>query len=133
MSGLSSALGSFFSATNENYAALANLKFDFSLIKMEAPMEFNGVVSALSDRRHVEAEDGPSYKTARRLGALFEDLVPTTPKLISAYELRMSEIMNTSGVNDVGADQHGPFKPYVGADGTTLWAAATSGISALGV
>jgi hypothetical protein len=41
--------------------------------------------------------------------------------------------MNTSGVNDIGTDQHGPFEPYVGADGTTLWAAATSGISALGI
>lgn len=133
MSGLSSIQGSFFSASNENYAALANLKFDFSLVKVEAPVEFNGIVSALSDRRRVEAEEGPSHKTARRLGSLFEDVVPTTPKLISAYGSRMSEIMNMSGVNDVGADQHGPFKPYVGADGTSLWAAATSGIPALGI
>ncbi|KAF1925279.1 uncharacterized protein M421DRAFT_423813 [Didymella exigua CBS 183.55] len=133
MSRLTSALGSFMSATNENYAALANVKFDFSLIKMEAPVEFSGVVSALSTMRRVDAEQGPSHKTARRLGALFEDVVPTTPKLISAYGLRMSEIMNTPGVNDIGADQHGPFGPYVGADGTSLWAAATSGIPALGV
>jgi hypothetical protein len=122
-----------FSATNENYAALANIKFDFSLVKMEAPIEFNGIASALSARRRVEAEEGPSHKTARRLGALFEDIVPSTPKLISAFGLRMSEIMNTSGVNVIGTGQHGPFEPYVGADGTTLWAAATSGISALGV
>jgi hypothetical protein len=124
---------SVFSATNENYAALANVKFDFSLVKMEAPIEFNGIASALSARRRVEAEEGPSHKTARRLGALFEDIVPSTPKLISAFGLRMSEIMNTSGVNAIGTGQHGPFEPYVGADGTTLWAAATSGISALGV
>lgn len=133
MSALTPALGSIFSATNENYAALANVKFDFSLIKMEAPIEFNGIVSALSAKRRIEAEEGPSHKTARRLGALFEDLVPSTPKLISAYGLRMSEIMNTSDVNDIGTGQHGPFEPYVGADGTTLWAAATSGISALGI
>ncbi|KAI4702208.1 hypothetical protein J4E81_002570 [Alternaria sp. BMP 2799] len=124
---------SVFSATNENYAALANIKFDFSLVKMEAPIEFSGIASGLSTRRRVEAEEGPSHKTARRLGALFEDVVPSTPKLISAYGRRMSEIMNASGVNDVGAGQHGPFEPYVGADGTTLWAAATSGIPALGV
>lgn len=133
MSALTPALLSIFSATNENYAALANVKFDFSLIKMEAPIEFNGIVSALSARRRVEAEEGLSHKTARRLGTLFEDLVPSTPKLISAYGLRMSEIMNTSGVNDIGTGQHGPFEPYVGADGTTLWAAATSGIPALGI
>jgi hypothetical protein len=132
MSGIASKL-SLVSATNENYAALANVKFDFSLIKMEAPIEFNGIASALSYRRRVEAEEGPSHKTARRLGALFEDLVPSTPKLISAFGLRMSEIMNTSGVNAIGTGQHGPFEPYVGADGTTLWAAATSGIPALGV
>ncbi|KAH7380276.1 hypothetical protein DE146DRAFT_624942 [Phaeosphaeria sp. MPI-PUGE-AT-0046c] len=124
---------SIFSATNENYAALANVKFDFSLVKMEAPVEFSGIASALSARRKLEAEEGPTHKTARRLGALFEDLVPSTPKLISAYGLRMSEIMNTSGVNDIGTDSHGPFEPYVGADGTTLWAAATSGFPALAV
>ncbi|KAF2800371.1 hypothetical protein K505DRAFT_263875 [Melanomma pulvis-pyrius CBS 109.77] len=133
MSALTTALSSMFSATNENYAALANVKFDFSLIKMEAPVEFNGIVSALSARRRIEAEEGPPHKIARRLGALFEDLVPSTPKLIKAYGLRMSEIMNTSDVNDIGTGQHGPFEPYVGADGTTLWAAATSGISALGI
>ncbi|ORY07682.1 hypothetical protein BCR34DRAFT_437899, partial [Clohesyomyces aquaticus] len=133
MSALTLALRSIFSATNENYVALANLKFDFSLIKMEAPVEFNGIVSALSARRRVEAEEGPAHKTARRLGALFEDLVPSTPKLISAYGLRVSEIMNTSGVNDIGTAQHGPFEPYIGVDGTSLWAAATSGISALGI
>ncbi|KAF2029210.1 hypothetical protein EK21DRAFT_68043 [Setomelanomma holmii] len=124
---------SIFSATNENYAALANVKFDFSLVKMEAPFEFSGIASALSARRKVEAEEGPAHKTARRLGALFEDLVPSTPKLISACGLRISEIINTSGVNDVGTDKHGPFEPYVGADGTTLWAAATSGIPAIAV
>ena len=133
MSGLPSKLMSVFSATNENYAALANIKFDFSLVKMEAPIEFSGIASGLSTRRRVEAEEGPSHKTARRLGALFEDVVPSTPKLISAYGRRMSEIMNASGVNDIGAGRHGPFEPYVGADGTTLWAAATSGIPALGV
>jgi hypothetical protein len=111
---------SIFSATNENYAALANVKFDFSLIKMEAPFEFSGIASALSSKRKVEAEEGPAHKTARRLGALFEDLVPSTPKLISACGLRMSEIINTSGVNDVGTNKHRPFEPYVGADGTTL-------------
>ncbi|KAL1792914.1 hypothetical protein ACET3X_009421 [Alternaria dauci] len=132
MSGFPSRM-SIFSATNENYAALANVKFDFSLIKTEAPIEFNGIASALSSRRRVEAEEGPSHKTARRLGALFEDVVPSTPKLISAFGLRMSEIMNTTGINAIGTGQHGPFEPYVGADGTTLWAAATSGIPALGV
>jgi hypothetical protein len=102
MSALPSQLLSVFSATNENYAALANVKFDFSLIKMEAPVEFSGIDSALSGRRRVEAEEGPFHKTPRRLGAPFEDLVSSTPKLISAYGLRMSEIMNTSGVNDIG-------------------------------
>ena len=37
------------------------------------------------------------------------------------------------GVNPQGSSKHGPFESFVGADGTAMWAAATSGIPALGV
>ncbi|KAK7193131.1 hypothetical protein DPSP01_007529 [Paraphaeosphaeria sporulosa] len=102
MPGLTTARGSIFSASTENYAALANIKFDFSLVLMEAPVEFNGIVSTLSMKRRTEAEEGPSHKTARRYEALLEGLVPPTPKLISAYGSRMSEIMNSPHVNGIG-------------------------------
>lgn len=126
-------VGSLFSATNENTLALANLKFDFCLMKVEAPVEFSGLGEALSTRRRRDAEDGIHHKTARRLAALFEQLIPSTPSLITAYGLRSSEIIQTPGVNPEASPKYGPFEPFVGADGTAMWAAATSGIPALGV
>ena len=41
--------------------------------------------------------------------------------------------MQTPEINPRSAPIHGPFEQFVGADGTTLWAAATSGIPAIGV
>ena len=113
--------------------SLASVKFDFSLIKLEAPIEFSGLGAGLSTRRRTEAEEGPHHRTARRLAALFDQLIPSTPKLITAYGLRSSEIIQTPGVNPKGSTQHGPFEAFVGADGTAMWAAATSGIPALGM
>lgn len=122
-----------FSGVNENTLALGSLKLDFSMIKYEAPMEFSGLGAALSSRRRTDAEDGLHHKTARRLAALFEQLIPSTPKLITAYGLRSSQIIQTPGVNPKGSSKHGPFESFVGADGTAMWAAATSGVPALGV
>ena len=133
MASLSSIANSIFSATSENTLALAALKFDFSLMKVEAPAEFTSLGSALTSKRRSDAEDGPVHKSARKLGALFEQLIPSTPKLITAYGLRTSEIIEMPGVNPSGSNTHGPFASFVGADGTAMWAAATSGISALGV
>ena len=124
---------SVFSATNDTTLALGSLKLDFSIIKYEAPVEFSGLGAALSPRRRLDAEDGLHHKTARRLAALFEQLIPSTPKLITAYGLRSSEIIRTPGVNPKGSSKHGPFESFVGADGTAMWAAATSGVPALGV
>lgn len=126
-------VASLFSATNENTLALASLKFDFSLMKVEAPAEFTGLGEKLSTRRRHEAEDGMHHKTARRLAALFEQLVPSTPNLITAYGRRSSEIIQMPGVNPEASPKYGPFESFVGADGTAMWAAATSGIPALGV
>lgn len=133
MSSIGKISANFISAVNENTLALASAKFDFSLIKVEAPAEFSGLGEALSVRRRNEAEDGTSHRTARRLAALFEQLVPSTPKLITAYGLRSSEIIKTPGINPKSSPLYGPFETFVGADGTAMWAAATSGIPALGV
>ena len=126
MSALSKIANSIFSATNENTIALANLNFDFSLIKFAAPREFQGVGEKLSLQRRNEAEAGPAHGTARKLGALFEPLVPSTPQLIRAYGLRASEIIGKPEISPHGSRSDGPFAEYVGADGTTIWAAATS-------
>lgn len=39
--------------------------------------------------------------------------------------------MQSSNVNPKGSSNHGPFETFVRADGTAMWAAATSGIPAL--
>lgn len=124
---------SLLSATNENTLALASFNLDFSLIKLEAPKEFQGLGSTLSKQRRNNAEDGPLHKTLRRLGCLFEQVVPSTPELIKAYGLRSSEIIQAPGISPKGSKSDGPFEAFVGADGTSIWAAATSGPAAMGV
>ena len=121
------------SAANENILALANLKFDFSIVKVEAPKEYSELGQALSKGRRSEAEDGSHHRTARRLGSLFEQIVPSTPHLIRAYGVRSSEIAMSSFVNPKGSARDGPFESYVGVDGTAMWAAATSGVPAIAV
>ncbi|KAK4935130.1 hypothetical protein LTR10_023751 [Elasticomyces elasticus] len=115
----------------DNTAALVNAKVDFTLFKFEAPAEFAPVGPALTARRRQEAETGPVHRTARRLAALFEDIAPPKPKLVAAYGKRVSNIISLSSINPRGATQHGPFEPFVGADGTAMWAAATSGTGAI--
>ena len=134
MSNIGRIVSSIFSGSNENNLSLATLNFDFSLIRIEAPEEFKPLGSALAKSRRHDAEEGKSHRTARRLGALFEEVLPTSfPKLVDAFGRRVSEIVQDPGVNPRGTDADGCFQPFVGADGTTLWAAATSGIPAIGV
>jgi hypothetical protein len=90
------------SGTNENNIALAILNFDFTLLKVEAPAEFGVLASALSTYRRNDAEHGLPHKTARRLGALFEDVISSTPKLIAAYGNRVSEVVQMPGINPLG-------------------------------
>ena len=51
--------------TVENTLALANLNFDFTLVKLEVPQEYQGLRNALSKRRVENAEEGPMHRTAR--------------------------------------------------------------------
>lgn len=83
------------SIPTELTVAAAAFNIDFSLLKVEAPTAFNGVRDALSTRRRDDAEGGLPHMTARRLGALFDALVPGTPNLIEAYGTRVSEICST--------------------------------------
>ncbi|MDI1489455.1 MAG: hypothetical protein OHK93_008734 [Ramalina farinacea] len=115
----------------ENTLALANLNFDFSLIRVDAPPEFRQLGSNLSDRRRQEAETGTPHRVARKLGALFAGVLPRTPKLTQAYGLRLSEISQSSRHNPKGNSRDGPFSAHIGADGTAIWAAATSGANAI--
>ena len=121
------------SGTVDNTLALANLSFDFSLFRVEAPPAYKELGRSLSTQRSREAESGSSHITARKLGALFGEIIPTTPALIDAYGLRVSEIAKSPEYNPKGDKEYGVFADQIGADGTTIWAAATSGTSALAV
>lgn len=120
-------------ATQDSTLALASINFDFSLVKMEAPLEYRGLGSALSSKRKRDAEEGSTHITARKLGALFADDLPHTPSLSRAYGLRVSEIAENPTHNPHGTTADGPFVDNIGADGTSIWAAATSGCGALAV
>lgn len=117
----------------ETTLALANFNFDFAIIKMEAPLEFQGVGTYLSKRRRLEAEEGKLHITARQLGALFADDLPLIPNLTQAYGLRASEISANPAVNPRGTASDGPLASHIGLDSTSIWAAATSGRGALQV
>jgi hypothetical protein len=121
------------SGTIDTTVALASLNFDFSLIKVEARKEYKDFGMQLSKQRSDEAENGLTHVTARKLGALFADIIPPCPHLISAYGLRVSEIAKSSTHNPKGTKIDGIFADQLGADGTSIWAAATSGDPAIGV
>ena len=121
------------SATNEITVAAAALNFDFSLIKVDAPEEFKVVGGGLSANRRLDAEDGQAHITARKLAALFDKIIPSVPCLIKAYGRRASEISASPVANPKPSSRDGPFATHVGADGTTIWAAATSGRGAIAI
>ncbi|KAI4162051.1 MAG: hypothetical protein LQ342_004363 [Letrouitia transgressa] len=124
---------SLLQGTQDTTLALASVNFDFSLIKYEAPVEFQGLGASLSNKRKQEAEDGSLHIVARKLGALFDDEVPEVPHLVQAYGKRTTEIAEMPAVNPKGTKSDGAFADSVGADGTTIWAAATSGGSVVTV
>ena len=107
--------------------ALANFNFDFTLCRVEAPTEFHGVGRALTHGRRTEAESGQSHITARILGALFTSALPKTPNLIRIYGARASEISKSAAEESSKTQSWGFFADHSGADGTTIWASATSG------
>ncbi|KAI8651880.1 hypothetical protein NCS56_01404100 [Fusarium sp. Ph1] len=113
--------------------ALANLNFDVSLIKMEAPEEYRPVETALSKQTKAAAEYGEIQACARKLQALFSPMLPQIPSLQTAYGSRASEIAIKSPVESSEAISLGPFADHVGIDGGSLWAAANSGQGSVAV
>ncbi|KAF2267431.1 hypothetical protein CC78DRAFT_592655, partial [Lojkania enalia] len=115
------------SSRNETTLALANLNFDFSLIRVEPPKEYTLLATSLSNSRRDAAEQGSYHQTARKLGILFEEHVPPIPSLIKAYGTRASEIARTLR-RDSPQRQSGELSfRDSDFDATSLWAAATSG------
>ncbi|KAI1328238.1 hypothetical protein F5Y16DRAFT_398643 [Xylariaceae sp. FL0255] len=131
MSTISKIQASLLQGSQETTLALANANFDFSLVKIEAPPEYKGLGSALSAKKRSEAEFGSAHSTARRLGNLFQSILPETPYLIKAYGHRASEIAESLATTPEATEAYGPFKDYIGVDGTSIWAAATSSPAAI--
>ncbi|KAF2252905.1 hypothetical protein BU26DRAFT_515325 [Trematosphaeria pertusa] len=127
--------GSINTNTVESNNAIVQNQFNVCLfnLRVEPPSEYLDVGLFLSRRRKDDADDGQSHLTAAQLGILFGGLVPKVPNLIRAYGLRCSEIANSPTFNPKGTSQHGFFANEIGADGTAVWAAATSGDSAIAV
>ncbi|KAK4145045.1 uncharacterized protein C8A04DRAFT_36175 [Dichotomopilus funicola] len=118
----------------ETTLALANLHFEVNLFtkRVNPPAEYEGVGRHLAKSRLEEAQNGTPHSTARKLGLLFKHILPSTPNLIKAYGTRASEISKSAKANTNGDDSsYGPFVSRIGADATTLWAAATSGHAAI--
>ncbi|KAK8015783.1 serine threonine kinase [Apiospora marii] len=126
----------FAQASQELTVAAANLNFDFTLIKVEAPPEYQTIGNLLTPTRVREAETGSIHVTARKLGALFEDACPDTPNLIKAYGSRALEI--SKDVSEADLDSPGQIRNWIrtefgGVDATSIWAAATSSKAAIPV
>ncbi|PMD33354.1 hypothetical protein L207DRAFT_498840 [Hyaloscypha variabilis F] len=131
MSSIPQLSGSLISATNQNTVGLANFNIDLSIVKITPPEEYARLGISLSQRRRENAEEGPLHRTARKLGLLFEQILPSIPDLIKAYGIRASEI---AGVKDTAPKidtLYGLFSDHAGVDGTSIYAAATSGSSAI--
>ena len=128
MASISKFTSALLSVPNEITVAAANFNLNFSLMKVEAPAEFHGLRDALSHKRRHEAEEGLPHVTARCLGALFESAIPPIPLLTAAYGKRASEISESIEAPQQSA---GMFADRAGADGTSIWAAATSGQHAI--
>lgn len=111
--------------------ALVNVGLELNIFtkRVQPPAEYAGVGQHLAPSRLKEAQNGTRHAIARKLGLLFRDkaLLPSTPELIKAYGTRSSEIARSPAANPEGNSSHGAFAGLIGADATTLWAAATSG------
>lgn len=125
---------SMLSGVQETTLTLANLNSDFSLYRVEAPTEYQGLGKTLSKQRREAAEIGSEHVFARKLAAFFlAQLLPSTPSLLAAYSSRASEIAKSPAANPQGSREDGLFQNWIGADATSIWAAATSRPGAIAV
>nr|KMM71266.1 hypothetical protein CPAG_07573 [Coccidioides posadasii RMSCC 3488] len=126
-------LASLASATNELTLSTATLNLDFFLFRFEAPPSYRDFGLSLSSKRRQNAEGGSAHITARKLGALFENILPKTSYLVDAYGARVSAVIARPDIKPKEDFAKGFFAAEIGPDGTTIWAAATSGPGAVPV
>ena len=108
------------SVSNEVTLAVAAFNMDFTLMKIEAPQEYQGLGSTLSSSRREEAKAGSAHITARKLGTLLEHIVPDTPKLYGVCGQRAFEIAKSHSTIAT-TSQMGPFSAHMGLDETSIW------------
>ena len=68
--------------TQETNSVLMHLTFDFFLMQLKAPPEYEGLGTSLSQKCKLNAEENSIHVTAQQLGALSADDLPRTPILI---------------------------------------------------
>ncbi|CAJ0555336.1 Ff.00g054010.m01.CDS01 [Fusarium sp. VM40] len=130
---ISKLVASAASIQNDFSLAAANLNLDFTLIKLEAPKEFVSVGTSLTNVRKENAERGSLHRTARKLGAIFDGVPPSAERLLSIYGKRVSEICQQRHIDTEERNRYGIFSQFAGTDSASLWAAATSGSSAISI
>lgn len=121
------------SVASNNTLALLHVNINFSLISCDPSPEYTPIGLALTKQRKEDAEHGSIHSTACQLGFLFHELIPPTPKLLRGYGIRTSEILSHPGINPQGTERDGPFQAFIGADCTSIWAAATCGPASVAV
>lgn len=118
---LSRLQASLAAVTNGVTVAAANINFDFTNVRCQAPRENQDLSNVLSSKRReeAEAESVSPHITARRLGALFERVCSPTPNLIKAYGTRVSEIAGKAK-DQSDEPSNSMFAAHTGVDGTSI-------------
>ncbi|CCD48220.1 hypothetical protein BofuT4_P035130.1 [Botrytis cinerea T4] len=132
-SAISKIVASVATLQNETTFSLSSLNLDFTLIKLEAPIEYKGVGNNIYSARKHDAEAEGLHKTARKLGALFDGKASIAVALFRAYGTRVSQLCEVERFNPTERSRHGLFSKHVGADSTSIWAAVTSGDGAVAI
>ncbi|KAL2387547.1 hypothetical protein RJ035_004153, partial [Blastomyces gilchristii] len=116
--------------TVETTLAFANLNFAFSLGGSKGiSWSGNSCPAIVANPPRLGLRISPRGN----FGALFAQVVPSIPKLEEEYGKRVSEIAGSSDINPQGLRSDGIFADYIGADGTPIWATATSGSPTISV
>ncbi|EQL30988.1 hypothetical protein BDFG_06621 [Blastomyces dermatitidis ATCC 26199] len=116
--------------TVETTLAFANLNFAFSLGGSKGiSWSGNSCPAIVANPPRLGLRISPRGN----FGAPFAQVVPSIPKLEEEYGKRVSEIAGSSDINPQGLRSDGIFADYIGADGTPIWAAATSGSPTISV
>jgi hypothetical protein len=98
----------------------ANINFDFTLVKYKVPKYYQPLGDVLLLKRKRDAETGTAHMTARRLGALFEGICPSTPNLLAAYGEQVSNIVDAAVDSESKDCSNAIFAAYSGIDGRQL-------------